>query len=306
MKLGLIDLGSNSARMYLVSLSEGNYQILARRRVMTRLSEGMGEDRMLQETAMKRTIQALQAFAKEMKEMSAYPFAFATAAVRRAANQAEFISRVQREAGFDLMVLSGETEARFDFCGVMASLSGLTDCLICDTGGGSTELILAKEGEIEAKTSLPFGAMTLTDAFGADLDAAKNHVLSYFSNVSFLPDAFGLPLVGIGGSVCAFGLLDKGNWDIHSHRILPSRCQELFQTLCPITPDERIALGVEPGRADTICAGFLPTILLMEQLSMPHLTLCSAGLREGILAELTKTNPEIYAKNPELFLEKYV
>ncbi len=306
MKLGLIDLGSNSARMYLVSLSEGRYEILARRRVMTRLSEGMGEDRILQKTAIERTIQALQDFAKEMKAAGAYPFAIATAAVRRAANQADFLSRVRRDAGFDLMVLSGQAEARFDFCGVMASLSGLTDCLICDTGGGSTELILATEGKIQAKTSLPFGAMTLTDAFGTDLDAAESHIRSCFADVSFLSDGFGLPLVGVGGSVCAFGLLDKGNWDIHSHRISPARCQELFDALSSMTPDERIAFGVEPGRADTICAGFLPTILLMKELSMPHLTLCSSGLREGILAELTKTNCEIYAKNPELFLEKYV
>ena len=306
MKLGLIDLGSNSARMYLVSLSGGRYEILARRRVMTRLSEGMGEEHVLQENAIERTIQTLQAFGKEMKAEDAYPFAIATAAVRHAANKTEFISRVRRDAGFDLMVLSGQTEAQFDFLGVMAGLSGISDGLICDTGGGSTELILAKNGMMQAKTSLPFGAMTLTDAYGTDLLAGKSYLLQHFAQISFLSEAKGLPLLGIGGSVCAFGHLERRDKNIHGYSISRGRCRELFDTLLPLTPEQRSGLGIEPGRADTICAGFFPSLLLMEDLSLPHITLCTSGLREGILAELTKDNPETYAKNPELFLEKYV
>ena len=306
MKLGLIDLGSNSARMYLVSLDEGGYEVLARRRVMTRLSEGMGDDTCLKEPAMARTAAVMKNFADEIQQAGAYPFAVATAAVRTAKNREEFLARIRNLSGLDLFVLSGETEAFFDFCGVLAGLPHLKNCLICDTGGGSTELILSGDGAVKAKVSLPFGAMTLTDAYGTRLCDAKAEVLSRLDAVPFLAEAEGLPLVGIGGSVCAIGYLDKNSRDIHAHSISRSRCRELFDTLLPLTPKQRISLGVEQGRADTICAGFLPSLLLMERFSMPSLTLCTSNLREGILAELTKNNPEFYTKNPELFLENYV
>lgn len=306
MKIGLIDLGSNSARMYMTEVREGTATILARRRVMTRLSEGMGEEKRLTEAAMARTLKTLSNFADELRQEGAVPFAVATAAVRQACNRADFLSRAERECGLRIHVLSGESEAFFDFCGVTASLPDCNDCLICDTGGGSSELILAKGGRICGKVSLPFGAMSLTNRYGAEILAAKDDISAQLDRVSFLEEAVGLPLVGIGGSVCAFGALDGAGTKIHAHAITAERCQELFDALYPLSPSERMNMGVESGRADTICAGFYPSLLLLQRLSMPKLILCTAGLREGILAELTKEKTDFYAKNQELFLEKYV
>ena len=310
MKLGLIDLGSNSARMYLLSLKDGKFRLLQRYRVMTRLSEGMGEDGLLQSVPMERTAEVLCQFAEEMKKEGATPFAVATAAVRKAKNRDAFLQLVWERAGFPLFVIDGETEAYFDFQGVMAGISHIDDCLICDTGGGSTELILVKNRTLIEKVSLPFGAMTLTDAYGQNLEDAKQDLTQKLDTVSFLDCAKGLPLIGIGGSVCALGVIDqslKGNkpCDIHGYALSPKRVEELFTLLHAMTPEERMKIGVERGRADSVCAGFLPSLLLCGRLKSPSLTLCTGGLREGILFELERENPDFYSKHPEQFLEKF-
>ena len=309
MKLGLMDLGSNSARMYLLSWTDGRFEILKRYRVMTRLSEGMHEDGLLQSIPMDRTARVLCQFAEELKKEGATPFAVATAAVRKAKNRDTFLQLVKERAGLSLFVISGETEAYFDFQGVMAGIPHIKNCLICDTGGGSTELILVKDRKMAEKISLPFGAMTLTDTYGQNMENARAAVEQKLNGVPFLKDATGFPLIGIGGSVCALGALDQtlksGEVnDVHGYEISPKRMKELFDLLASKTPQERMAIGVEKGRADSVCAGFLPSLLLCQYLNSPSLTLCTGGLREGILFELEKENPAHSLKNLEQFLEK--
>ncbi|MEE1013107.1 MAG: hypothetical protein U0L92_02180 [Clostridia bacterium] len=313
MKLALIDLGSNSARMYLMTLgADAKLSLIAKRRVMTRLSEGMEKDGCLQPFPMARTCGVLQTFAEEINRTGAYTLAVATAAVRKAKNREEFLRKVETEAGMHLTVISGELEAFFDFQGVMAGLPELNDCLICDTGGGSTEFILVKDRAMKEKISLPFGAMTLTDTYGQNLNQAEEPLLRKFTEVPFLREAEGLPLVGIGGSVCALCNIDQHLQkvvkpkDAHGYTISPRRVRELYEILYSLSPMARTQKGVEQGRADTVCAGFLPSLLVMEQLHTPNLILCTSGLREGIWAELEKENIEFYLTHPELFLEKYV
>jgi len=308
MKLGLIDLGSNSARMYLLSLVNGKWQILVRRRVMCRLSEGMGEERRLQPEAMARTVEVLQAFAKEMQKEDAHPFAVATAAVRKAVNREEFLQKVKTEVGFPLSVISGELEAFFDFQGVLAALPTMENCLICDTGGGSTELILCKNRTLTAKVSLPFGAMTLQERFEQAVLEGEAALDAEFDKIPFLQEAEGFPLVGIGGSVCALYGIDtsKNKGELNGYTLSPHEVEAMFSKLYPCSAEERMAMGVEKGRADTICAGLLPSLCLLRRIHAPSLTLSTGGLREGIMAELEKENPLFYVQNPEEFFEKYL
>ncbi len=292
-KIALIDLGSNSARMSVAEKTENGYKELFRRREMVRLSQGMAETGLLQEEPQGRTIAALLQFAKEAETENAKIIAVATAAVRRAQNGAEFCARVKEETGIEIQVISGKDEARYDFYGVVSAIPEAKDCLITDVGGGSTELILAQNGEMQGKISLPFGAMTLTDRYfrgTPDEETAKAEILSLYREVGLLELAKGLPLVSLGGTAGSLPYLDanlKGLGEmpeVHGYSVTPERLKEILEELRKRTPEERIAeLKLEPGRADTICAGILPLLLLMEETSAPHLTVCTAGLREGML-----------------------
>lgn len=289
----MIDLGSNSARMSVVEKTDHGYYELFRRREMVRLSQGMDKDGFLQEDPQKRTISALLQFAKETEKEDAQIIAVATAAVRRAKNGAEFCARVKAETGIEIQVISGKDEARYDFYGVVSAIPEAKDCLITDVGGGSSELILAQDGEMQGKISLPFGAMTLTDRYFREEEReedAKEEIRSLYREVGMLESAKGLPLVSLGGTAGSLPYLDanlkglKEMPEVHGYRVTYERLKEILAELQKRTPAERIAeLKLESGRADTICAGILPLLLLMEEITSPYLTVCTAGLREGML-----------------------
>ena len=295
-------MGSNSARLYLLAEEDNRFVIQEKFRVMTRLIEGMTEDGALAEDAMARTVRTLADYANICRSAQADCLAIATAAVRKASNRADFTSRVLRETGIRLFVISGETEAYLDFHGVLASLPGLADFLVCDTGGGSSELILVQNQTLSEKCSLPFGALNLFDRF-PDLDAAADYVNGKLAAVPFLQSAAGLPVVCLGGSMSATAplgakLLCRPITEINGTVFSPKELSAIYESLQLCTPEERLALGVERGRADTICHGILPTLMLLRRLQSPSAILCIGGLREGVIRLLEKcdNNMELFAK----------
>ena len=144
-KIAVLDLGSNSIRTTITEYEEnGEFKILDRQQAMVRISEGMGNKKILQPTAIKRAMTALNKFKKVYEQ---YPnlkvTAIATAAVRQAKNQKEFLDQFKKVMGFPLKVISGTMEAKYDYYGVIGTLP-LTNGVIVDTGGASTEIILVQ------------------------------------------------------------------------------------------------------------------------------------------------------------------
>ncbi|HOV70568.1 MAG TPA: Ppx/GppA family phosphatase, partial [Clostridia bacterium] len=108
-KLGIIDIGSNTARLLLVSINkEGSYKVFNQLKESIRLGQDMGDEQLLKPRRVYQTIQTLQMFkrlcsANNVDEI----IAVATAAVRRAANQRSFLDEVYASTGIELKVLSG-------------------------------------------------------------------------------------------------------------------------------------------------------------------------------------------------------
>ena len=164
--LAIVDLGSNSARMAITEIApDGRFREIRRVKENTRLSEGMGREKMLQESAIERTIAALKRFKKIYQEIPNIKVrAITTAAVRQARNRQEFLKRVQQEVGIHLQVLSGKKEAYYDYLGVVRTLR-LNHCLILDVGGASCELILVQQRKARNLISIPVGAVNLSEQY---------------------------------------------------------------------------------------------------------------------------------------------
>ena len=143
--LAVIDLGSNSVRLRVTEIDEsGNYNLVRYEKEYVRLSENMGPEKMLKPTPMERTIAALKDFKQICMVLeNVRVIAVATAAVRQAANQIEFLKRVKEETGFNIKVISGEREAYLDYVGVTRTLP-IKNGLIIDTGGASMELMTGR------------------------------------------------------------------------------------------------------------------------------------------------------------------
>lgn len=299
--IAVIDLGSNSVRMSVNSVDEsGKWKTLLKLRETVRLGQGMA-DGFLDKEAMERVICALESFSLTAAAMDCEITATATQAVRIAKNRDEFLTAVKERTGLSFRVLSGSEEARYSYLAVRGTLP-LDNGLLFDTGGGSTEIMLVKNGLLQKSVSTPCGAVMMTERYPqGGLYAAVREIIS---SIPWIDEARGLTLYGIGGSARTLGgLYNKSMPDIdelNGMELSPKAVNGIYRKI-EQTPVERRAdiEGMDKSRADVILAGLTPLKALMDMLGSPKLVLCAYGVKEGVFFE---KKDEILKKKPTLNL----
>ncbi|MCI7161024.1 MAG: exopolyphosphatase [Lactobacillus amylovorus] len=300
--LVVIDLGSNSVRMQISQIDDyGGYTVMGYFREYVRLSENMGKEMTLKEEPMNRTIQALKDFKTRYTQYdNVVVKAVATAAVRGAKNQAEFLKRVKDEVGLDLQVISGSTEAYLDYVGVVNTLP-VRNGIIMDCGGASTELIWVQNGACKERVSIPIGSVVLSQNYNladtisaSDLYSAMNAAGQKISTVRWLGQVHNLPLIALGGSNRTIAKIHRREVtdevdelpDIHGMHLPPHYIFNLVGKLIAMNKDERMKIpGLAKNRADVIVGGLIPISLVLRNLQISEVIFSNCGLRDGILFE---------------------
>ncbi|KRK96354.1 exopolyphosphatase [Levilactobacillus acidifarinae DSM 19394] len=277
----------------------GNYQTVNQIKRYVRLSANMGPEKVLQPDAIERTLAALSDF-KDVYSQLEQPdiHAVATAAVRQASNQKAFLKQVKEKLGLTLKVISGATEARYDYLGVINTLP-MVNGLIVDTGGGSSELILVQNQQLKHVVSIPLGSVTLSQSYleadvvqAASLFKAMTFVNNVFNDVWWLREATSLPIIGLGGANRTLAKINrrKKNFlnaeDVHGYKLTDEDVYETLTQLLGLDLEGRKKVpGLSKERADIIVGGLIPVTLLMRLLDSQQITFSNAGLRDGILFE---------------------
>jgi exopolyphosphatase/guanosine-5'-triphosphate,3'-diphosphate pyrophosphatase len=250
-RVGAIDLGTNSTRLLVADVEDGVVRALARGLRITRLGEGVDTRRKLLPVAVARVRNVLTDYRRELESLGAdRTFAVATSAVRDADNGEAFLAEIEWSYGFATRLLSGDEEAALTYRGVAAGRGIEPGTLILDIGGGSTELILP-----DRHASLDVGCVRLTERVGEDADAAGAFV------ATLLPDWPVERAIGVAGTVTSLAALDLGLVDydperIHGHLLGAAALDGQLRRLASLTLEERRALpGLEPDRAPVIVAG---------------------------------------------------
>ena len=303
MRLAGIDIGTLTCRLLVaeVQLPHELKEVDADRRIL-RLGEGVDEHKRLLPQAMDRVVATL----KEWKMLTA-KYALdalvivATSAVRESSNCQEFLTRVKQETGWDVEVLTGEEEARRTLLGIRVGLAAtITDFLGLDIGGGSTECILARNGQSPNVVSLDLGVVRLLERVfqhdpptTEDIGNAETCIDEQLANVV---QAFGqmpnIPLVGTAGTVTTLAAMAQNlkQYDrtrVHNYALMLSTIKKLEKALITKTASERLAMsGLEPGREYVIVAGTIILRRIMETFTMATCLVSDYGLREGILVDL--------------------
>lgn len=293
-KIAILDIGSNSVRMDLIAtMPEGKFHYLGRFRKLVKLSEGMGNGEELKPVPMCRTIDALKGFAEKIKEEKITAvYAFATAAVRKAKNGEVFCKLAAEKTGIRIRVISGEQEAQYDLMGVLGTLP-VENCVVVDTGGGSTEIIGVQKRQQIGKISLPLGAVSLTEHFFGDGETpeafqnVKLYCETEIRKIEFLQKCGGFPLVGLGGSLAAAALVDAAvssrGVQLHGYTMPIESVSDVAEKILQTPIKERLHLGIEQGREGTAVCGMLPGLAVGRQIISDKLVICTGGLREGVL-----------------------
>ncbi|MFD1670530.1 exopolyphosphatase [Agrilactobacillus yilanensis] len=297
---GVIDLGSNSVRLTVTKIEDdGTVEKVLSEKEPVRLSENMGAEKTLKQPAIERTLKALDKFRELYKDLpNLHLRAVATAATRMATNQKEFLKLVKKEAGIELNVITGATEAHYDYLGVINSLP-VVNCVIMDTGGASTEIILVQNRRSVDSISVPLGSVNLSEAF-LDTDKVSASGLfrlftaleNIYNDIWWLDKGKNLPIVALGGSNRTLAKIQrrqdhfKQYWDIHGFRMTGKQTNEVFDQVISADLAQRKEIpGLAKERADIIIGGLSPVALLLRHLDSDRLIFSQQGLRDGILYE---------------------
>ncbi|KRM90052.1 Ppx/GppA family phosphatase [Fructilactobacillus florum] len=296
----IIDIGSNSVRMAIYEIDqEGNYQEVKRMKSPARLSQGMGRKNRLQSGAIQRTIKALhqfQAFYSKLPNLTVT--AIATAAVRQAQNQDDFLKLVRDQTGIKIRVLTGAEEAYFDYEGV-ADRVKVHDFVLMDIGGASVEIVHVRKREAINYTSIPTGAVKITEQFhlkdqvsGADWLAAQQHIIEIFSKIGWLGRPVHYPVVLIGGAARTLARINRRQQAltpidlIQDYQLTRKQVGKTMLMLLSANYKERKKIpGLENDRADVIVGGLVNLTAIMDFIDSKRVIFSDGGVREGVINE---------------------
>lgn len=154
---GVVDLGSNTVRLSIYQCEEGSARLLMNRKVTAGLADYV-EGGTMTPQGIQTASQILMEYQDLMKNLGFdQPHVFATASLRNISNTEDAVAQLQRDTGLSVDVLSGAEEARLSYLGAV-SPTGPNSGLLIDLGGGSTELVHYREGQILSSCSLPLGS----------------------------------------------------------------------------------------------------------------------------------------------------
>ncbi len=302
----VIDIGTNAVKVLVGRVTPDGVAPIAERNEQTRLGRGFYRDQRLLPEAMEATTRAVAGFVRFAREQGAESVrVLATSAVREARNADVLLDGINRETGLSVEVISGDTEARLTFQGVMRCPGiGEGPVLILDAGGGSTEFIIGNGGECLFRKSYRLGAVRMLEGSNhpdppgaaARGDCLRETVAFLHNSVApelepFLRLARPRFLVGTGGSAAIIARIQLGLAEYDRDRIESARLSraqvaghvdKLWNT--PLA-DRRRVPGLPSDRADIILMGAIIYEAVMEGFQFEELRVSTRGLRFAALME---------------------
>jgi exopolyphosphatase / guanosine-5'-triphosphate,3'-diphosphate pyrophosphatase len=306
-RVAAVDLGTNSTRLLVADVDGDLLEEVARRLTITRLGEGVDERRRLLPVPIARVRNCLAEYRQQLEALgSERTLCIATSSVRDADNGEAFLGEIEWSYGFTTRLLSGTEEAAMMIRGVTAGRPPLDDVLVVDIGGGSTELVVAADGEVASATSLDIGCVRLTERFLSsdppsrpELAAASGYVRSVLLQLE------ARSAIGVAGTVTTLATLDLGDVEYdpartHGHRLSLASVEEQLERLSAMTTEQRVAvLGIEPGRASVIVAGIVVLREVLNAYSLTEIEVSERDVLHGAaLAAAELPEPEEGAAPP--------
>ena len=300
MRLGVIDIGSNTVHLLVVDAYPGAHPLpSSSHKIALRLSEGMSPDGSVSSEQADRLVDFVRECVKLSDDQGVEDLvSFATSAVREAPNGQAVLDRVAQETGVELEVLSGRDEARLTFLAVRRWFGWSSGpLLVLDIGGGSLELASGLDEEPDVAISLPLGAGRVTrDHLHGDPPSARSvadarrHVRAVLARELRPLLVTGAPDRAVGTSktfrslarVAGAAPRDEGPYVARS--LSHADVTAWVPRLAGMDRFARAGLpGVSPDRAGQLLGGALVAEAALDLLAVDALTICPWALREGII-----------------------
>jgi exopolyphosphatase/guanosine-5'-triphosphate,3'-diphosphate pyrophosphatase len=290
-----IDIGSNS--LLLLVVGDDGAVVHDEARVVG-LGRGLGDRGVFRPDRMEAALAVLGEYSAIARNLGVEPAdvrAVATSASRRALNATTFYASVKARTGIRVEVVSGEEEARLTWLGGVDGLGlGPGTSLLCDPGGGSTEVILGEGPHIRSRVSLEIGTVRLTEQFlgtgvvsASALARLRAHVEAAVDTLQI--DAIPRAAVAVAGTATTLAAADLGlsSYDasvVHGSSLTAAALRRWTDRLLAAGPEERRRLvAVSPERADTVLAGAVILLAVLVKARRQAWRVSDRGLRFGAI-----------------------
>jgi len=297
MRVAAIDCGTNSIRLLIADIHDGQFKEVHRQMEVVRLGQGVDKNKAFDPEAIERTLKVTGEYARVIAAKGVEKVRFcATSATRDASNRQIFIDGVKGILGIKPEVIPGEEEAALSFMGATKELSALDGpFLVVDIGGGSTEFVLGTD-RVESARSVNIGCVrmaerhlnqqppTLDSVASAtrDIDAA---IAEAAKDVA-MTTAKSLVCVAGTATTVAAAALELSEYDryaIHLSRIPAQKVHDVAAMFQAMSREEIAALGyMHPGRVDVITSGSLVLSRVLHATGASEFIASESDILDGI------------------------
>ncbi len=303
MRVGAIDIGSNSTRLLLADVVDGAISEITRESIVTRLGDGVDGSGRLNRAAIDRVRGALSEYSAQIARAGCERVGgVATSAVRDSSNGVEFAAAVSGEFGILIDVIGGDREAELTFIGAGSgsALAGDGRSLVVDIGGGSTEFIVGEEGRLLFHCSTRLGAVRQSERHlesDPPLDRELSALLEEAGAIvsEAVPAGFRADIargIGVAGTPTVLAAIDQAlvefdPWKVHGYAITLEACSAMLARLAALPlAERRQVVGLHPDRAPTIVAGAAILLATMQAFELPEVDVSEHDILYGIALDL--------------------
>jgi exopolyphosphatase/guanosine-5'-triphosphate,3'-diphosphate pyrophosphatase len=290
--VAIIDIGSNTIRLCVYEIcADGNIRQTFKLKDVAGLAAYIDKKGVLASDGIREACASLLRFRETLEGMDiSETHVFATASLRNIVNTEQALKDIKRKTGYDVMVISGEEEAICDYMGA-TNRTPMSDGLLVDIGGGSTELVLFRNGELEQVASLPIGSLNMFSKHVARVlpSRSQTEMIRLEAAEALEGVKGGKPvrmICGVGGTMRALYKLNNAVFGEPADNRTVS-AENAKKLLNLIAADTHMMVGkilsISPERIHTVTPGFIILNAIIKKYECRTIFVSELGVREGYL-----------------------
>lgn len=287
---GIIDIGSNTIRLSIYRCEGEKVTRLLNKKTMAGLASYVKNGEITKQ-GIKKACEVLNEYNEIIENLKIEKsFAFATASLRNVTNTDDAVLEIKEKTGFNVDVILGEDEGIYDFIGA-TKVMDVSDGILIDIGGGSTEIVVYENKKILKSYSIPVGSLSMYSKYVSGLLPTDEEQMTIKSDVLCkLKEIDGLKpniiACGVGGTIRTVGKLQESilKKEITGNVI---KREHLKKIIKKFNNSRKMFLNkilkVVPDRVHTVIPGLIILNVIVEFYDIEEIHISSYGVREGYL-----------------------
>ena len=292
-EIGAIDCGSNSTRLLISKVENGNLENLHKEHQVTRLSDNIDKTGAISDDSKKRFFKVLRKYMRKIEEYKVQEvFCIGTAVFRNSINSDEVIDEVKKRFNLEIKMISGEEEGLLTSLGVQSSFENLENYLIVDIGGQSTELITDIDHKLDIQSE-DIGVVSISENYfnenPINIDREET-ATNFFNDIFHDKDYAHRQLIGVSGTFTSLGsiYLNQKIYDeneIDKVIISYDSVENIYENLKTLSVPKIISTypSLDPKRAVTITSGLFLVKNLLKKYKITQLKVSKSDILEGLI-----------------------